>query len=106
MLNRTSLLGMLLALVTVLMQESGCQSYQMRSSFPVNNNFQERQMARRTHFKEEDDSPTFSKMESDIFGTNSDESSDHSRQEENDSSVSLDEVTLLLTSLLLNITFS
>ena len=89
MLSRTSFLAMLLVFFTVLMQDSGCSSYQLKS-YPLNTSYQ---MMRKSHLKEDDDSSTFPKMETDIFDLNSDDSSDHSRQqEENDSSVSLDEV--------------
>ncbi|XP_071040089.1 uncharacterized protein [Parasteatoda tepidariorum] len=94
MLNRLSLTSVLLGLILLMLQESGCQSYQVMGSYPLSATYEDRQIFRRDHQKkEEENSLAYPKMASDFFGSNSDESSDRNRyHEDNDSSISSDEV--------------
>ncbi|GIX74386.1 CRF domain-containing protein [Caerostris extrusa] len=67
---------------------------------PLSSSFEERQLHRRESVnKADENAPAFPKLTSDIFGTNSEESSDRIRMhEDNDSSLSSDETASMLTS--------
>ncbi|GBM71334.1 hypothetical protein AVEN_62053-1 [Araneus ventricosus] len=98
MLSGTTLFSLFLALLVIVLRDSSCHGYQMVAAYPLSSNFDERQLHRRDLAnKHEDSAATYPKLTSDLFGSNSEESSDRSRlHEENDSSLSSDEAASML----------
>ncbi|GIY11854.1 CRF domain-containing protein [Caerostris darwini] len=95
MLSGTTLFSLVATMIVTVLQDSSCQGYQMVASYPLSSNFEERQLHRRESVnKAEENAPAYPELTSDMFGTNSEESSDRIRMhEDNDSSLSSDEVS-------------
>ncbi|XP_054712762.1 uncharacterized protein LOC129222300 [Uloborus diversus] len=91
----TYVISAMMLIVMVLMQDSGCNGYQMMAAYPLNTHSLDRQIFRRGHPKDDEDSASFPKIDSDIFGSSLGQTSDHIRlQDENDFSSSSDESPL------------
>ncbi|XP_055948567.1 uncharacterized protein LOC129981661 [Argiope bruennichi] len=98
MLSGTTLFNLFLALLVIALRDSSCHGYQMVAAYPLSSSFDERQLHRRDLAnKHEESAAGYPKLTSDLFGSNSEESSDRNRlQEENDSSLSSDEAASML----------
>ncbi|GFR31901.1 CRF domain-containing protein [Trichonephila clavata] len=98
MLSGTTIFSLFLATIVIMLHDSSCNGYQMMAAYPLSSSFEERHLHRREPVsKPEDNAVAYPKLTSDIFGSNSEESSDKSRMhEENDSSLSSDEAASML----------
>ncbi|GFS87740.1 CRF domain-containing protein [Nephila pilipes] len=98
MLSGTTIFSLFLTTIVIMLHDSSCHGYQMMAAYPLSSSFEERHLHRREPAnKPEDSAAAYPKLTSDIFGSNSEESSDKSRMhEENDSSLSSDEAASML----------